>query len=547
MITEQVRSPISADAPGGRDVRYDDEFDALKNEIGKQSAVGSRTDFDRLVQRGSQLVGGKAGGDGVGTLTEDAGGPDYARIVELATNILSTKSKDLQVAGYLCLGLFRSERYAGLAEGLEIYKALLDGFWDTLYPELRRMEGRRQAVQWIAQRIGDLVPALPPEPGEREDVDKAIATGKAIDALLRERVEESPPSLSALTRALSEALDVLPAPRAAVEEPSGGGAAAIPVTVVTAASAELKTEDDADLAVARAADFLRGAQPKWPVGYRLMRSLRWDAIEALPPNEGGRTSLGAPPDDYRSRLQMAQSGGSPADALAACEEIFYEAPNHFWLDLQRIADQAVGAMGTEYAGLRRLLRHEVARLIERLPGIETLSFGDGTPFADGATREWIDREVRPLSSAAPAASPAAAGPEDAALKAQLDEAQALAGNGDLAGALDMLQNAQASDARRRPRFLRQLAMARLCLSHGKPAAARPLLEGLDEMCDRYGLPDWEPELCVQVWKLLRRCYESLAPDALPQAKEDYEKRMDRCFDKICRIDVRLAVAEGGGA
>src|SRR5206468_12364030 len=114
-----------------------------------------------------------------------------------------------------------------------------------------------------------------------------------IDALLRERVADMPPSLSALTRALAEALDVLPAPRAAVTEaPAGTPAAGIPVTVVTPATAEIKTEDDADLAVARAAAVLRGAQPKWPVGYRLMRSLRWDAIETLPPSEGGRTSLG---------------------------------------------------------------------------------------------------------------------------------------------------------------------------------------------------------------------------------------------------------------
>src|SRR5262249_3195969 len=300
----QVRSPISAEAPGGRDVRYDDEFDALKNEVGKQSAVASRTDFDRLVQRGGQLIGGKAGGDGVGTLTEEAGGADYSRIVDLATSILTSKSKDLQVAGFLCMGLYRRERYAGLAEGLDVYKSLIEGFWDSLYPEMRRLEGRRNAVQWVAENIGNLVPVRPPEPGERADVERAIATGKSIDALLRERIAEMPPSLSVLTRALAEALDTLPAPRAAASEaPAGAAAAAIPVTVVTPAAAELKTEDDADLAVARAADFLRGAQPRRPVGYRLMRSLRWDAIEAAPPSEGGRTPLGAPPDDYRTRLQ----------------------------------------------------------------------------------------------------------------------------------------------------------------------------------------------------------------------------------------------------
>src|SRR5215831_17457859 len=135
MFLEELRAPIAADAPSGRDIRDDDEFDALKTEIGKQSSVSSRTDFDRLVQRGSDLMQGRADGNGATPLVEDTEGPDFSRVIGLSTNILTRKSKHLQVAGYLCFALFRTERYAGLADGLEGLRTMIEGYWDSLFPE----------------------------------------------------------------------------------------------------------------------------------------------------------------------------------------------------------------------------------------------------------------------------------------------------------------------------------------------------------------------------------------------------------------------------
>jgi type VI secretion system protein VasJ len=545
MFLEELRAPIAADAPSGRDIRDDDEFDALKTEIGKQSSVSSRTDFDRLVQRGSDLIKGRADSNGATPLVEDSAGPDFSRVIGLSTNILTRKSKHLQVAGYLCFALFRTERYAGLADGLESLRAMIEGYWDSLFPEARRIEGRRQAIQWLAQRIADLVPVWPPEPDERDAVERAIATCRAIDAMLRERVVEEPPSLSMLARALTEAIDVLPAPRAAAVAPAPTSAGAPTAVVITpsAAPAEIASEDDADLAVARASDYFRGSQATNPVGYRLLRVLRWDGIPDLPSREGNRTPFPPPSESYRTRLEIAQGSGAWSDLLTACEEIFYEVPNHFWLDVQRFADQALGGLGPDHAATRRLLRHEVARLLERLPGIEDLAFSDGTAFADPATRDWLEREIRTLSAGGGASAPAPA-EEDDALAQLLSDAEALAGGGDLAGAVDALAVRKSAEPTRRGKFRCQLHTARLLFTHGKPEAAKPLLEELDEQIERYGLKDWEPDRCLTVWSLMRRCYEQLSGQASPQAQVDYLARSERCFDKMCRLDVRLALREG---
>jgi len=548
---DSIRSPISPEAPTGRDVRYDEDFLALKSEVAKQGTVSAATDYEALVQQGRALTGGRGAEGTSAAVLVEAGGPDFAQVVELATRILTSASKDLQVASFLCFGLLRTRGYAGLADGLEACRLLVEGYWEKLFPE--RANGRRQAVQWLAERGAEALPGVPAGPGDREPLERAIATCRVLDGMLQERMPEEPPSLSALTRGLTEVLGALPAVApppgvagpAAAAVPAGAPAPSAPAAAPV--SAAPGSDDDALLAVTRAADFLRASLPASPIAYRLLRAARWDVLEGLPFQESGKTMLPPPEEHHRTRLEGAGRSGNARELLAACDELFYESPNQYWLDLQRAADQALGALGPEYGAARKALRRDLAGLLERLPGLEGLAFSDGTPFADAATREWLDREIRPLLGGGARAAAAPAAPGDAALEAELEEARGLADGGDLAGALEKLHAAQAAERVGRTRFLRQLGMARLLVGQGRAAVARSLLEELDERIERQGLSQWDPELCVQVWSQLQRVYQSLMQSASETSKEDYQNRIDRVFDRICRLDVRLALSEGSRA
>jgi type VI secretion system protein VasJ len=549
MLSDQVRTPISDDAPWGLDVRYDDDFERLKAEVGKHASVVARTDFDALVAQGRNILSGKTGGDSASSILAANGALDYDGIVELATRILTTKSKHLEVAAYLCMGLLRVRGYEGLAEGLEAYRALIEAYWDRAFPE--RLEGRKRVLTMLSERLTEGVELRTPEPPERESIVRAVAEARSIDQLLRERIPEEPPSLSKLLTALNEAKDRLPevvsrpapspaATPAAVREP----AMPQPAAAVSPARTTPQSEDEAHLIVTRTASYLRTLSPRNVLGYRLLRCVRWDSIEQLPIVQEGRTLISAPAEHHRTRLDSARAAANWPELVAACEDIFYESPNQYWLELPRYEDQALQALGPEYAPIRSALVGELARLLERLPGLDSLSFEDGTPFADASTRDWIAETVRSRSSnGSGAASPVVAHDED--IQEQLDEAEQRSRQGDLAGALHLLQAAQASDSRPRARFARQILMARLCIAHGRAAVARPLLEELDTLSEHAHLKDWEPQICHQIWSLLHRCYQSLLPSSRPPAQEEYEARMERIFDRLCRLDVRLAVREGG--
>ena len=102
-ILKLGREPIGEASPVGDPVRYDEVFENLQAQM-----------------------------DRMGSLTGEV--VEWKVVVELATEILTGKSKDLLVMTYLALGLFETEGYAGLAAAFETYREFLRNFWEGCFP-----------------------------------------------------------------------------------------------------------------------------------------------------------------------------------------------------------------------------------------------------------------------------------------------------------------------------------------------------------------------------------------------------------------------------
>ena len=71
----------------------------------------------------------------------------------MSTSLLTAKGKDILVACYLAGGLLQTRGLPGLHDGARILADLLETYWDQLYPPLARLRARRNAVQWLIDRI----------------------------------------------------------------------------------------------------------------------------------------------------------------------------------------------------------------------------------------------------------------------------------------------------------------------------------------------------------------------------------------------------------
>ncbi len=487
-----------------------------------------------------------------GSVVKQNAGPDYQFIRQTAARVLSEKSKDIRVASYLCFALWQQESFAGLAEGLAAIEILVRNFWDGFFPGKNRAGARKSALEFLTAKLDDSVAYAQVREADRAPLERARATLRDLQQEFQEKMPESPPSLLGLSQAVDKCLNKAPRPAPATmslgsdpaTQPQGHPSAG-PSPAAAAPHGDLRTAQDASTLVKQVAKFLRDQNPKGATAYRLLRSLRWDSILVAPPNENGKTRFEAPPAQRRTFLLGLLENKNWNTLLEECEISLGQPAFHLWLDMQRLTVAALDGLGLDFSAVRSGVISELALLVQRVPKLRSLSFMDGTHFADVTTSTWIDEIVDTrVGSSGPTLPGQLELQTNGQLDAQLGEARRAFEAGDLAGAIALLASPHA-DSSRKSLFRRKLVMATLCMRGGQPAIARPLLEELEQEIERFSIHEWEPALALEAWTALNRCYETLAAGPSTPAKQAIQQRGERVFERICRLDTAYALASAG--
>lgn len=232
-----------------------------------------------------------------------------------------------------------------------------------------------------------------------------------------------------------------------------------------------------------------------------------------------------------------------AELIELTDSLFVEGVNHFWLDVQWYLHQALTRAGSPWDKNAAIIISDLKMLLHRMPGLETLAFNDGTPFADDVTREWIARDVLQESGwQTEKIAAASAGADDDILLLE-SEALTLADSEGVEAALAWVQ-ARPGIVSRRQRWMRQLLMARLTEQCGRNDLALHLLGELNTTAHSLTLKQWEPELLFEVkarrLKLLRLKANRSESDKARLAPE-----MDSLLSCLVAIDpARAAVLCG---
>ncbi|ENF3171750.1 type VI secretion system protein TssA, partial [Escherichia coli] len=255
------------------------------------------------------------------------------------------------------------------------------------------------------------------------------------------------------------------------------------------------------------AKYLRDQPEGWLAAHRLMKSVRHDTLHQLPPlSADGRTRIAPPGPDRRASLKRLYLQQNWLSLLEQCDDMFARGASHLWLDLQWYIHQALLQTGKEnYAAI---IQYDLKGLLLRLPGLETLAFNDGMPFADEVTLSWIQQQVMECGErwAEEPSVTITAAPGDNDILSLEPEALQIADNEGTDVALSWLQ-ARPGIQSDRSNWLLRLLMARVAEQTGKNDLALHLLAELDERATRLTLSKWEPELVFEVkarrLKLLR--------------------------------------------
>lgn len=494
--------PLSESAPVGEDPAYDDDFQQLREEINRLSGMDTRL------------------------------------ICELSEKLLTTVCKDIRVATFYTWARLQEDGDSGLAEGLELLAGMLQRSGADLHP--RRPSSRKSALAWLSGP--KMLDSLARWPEADLEVTQRVAGALLLAeaALLPEEAESSP--FAGLSQALVTRLErcggsPAPSPRSvddAVTNAMASPQGATPVSTKITNSRELL--DQARLM----AGWLREQPQGWLAGHHLMKAVRWAPVDQLPVlDASGRTRLAAPKPEYRVQLKRLFLQQSWTELRGLTDDLFMQGVNHLWLDVQWYVWQALVNTGNDSV-LACIVRNDLLGLLRRLPGLESLTFSDGTPFADEVTLSWIRQEVLNEGSGMQVQQVTATGHTDNAILALESEAQAMADSDGLDAALGWLQH-RPGVVTDRDRWLMQLLMARLAEQYGKNALALHLLGELHSRALSLTLRHWEPDLLFEVKARKLKLLRQLAGRSETE-KARLQPDMDTLLAGLVAIDpVRAAV------
>lgn len=137
---EPLLAPIAGGDPAGEDIRYGSEYDLIKE--------ARREEID-LPQ---------------GIWKADRKRADWSEVIRLSLAVLRDRSKDLQVAAWLCEALLPRHGIPGLAAGFEALISLFDHYAQTLHPRADEdgdLSRRALIFEWLNERLVVLLLTLP--------------------------------------------------------------------------------------------------------------------------------------------------------------------------------------------------------------------------------------------------------------------------------------------------------------------------------------------------------------------------------------------------
>ncbi|MCP4347403.1 MAG: type VI secretion system protein TssA [Desulfobacterales bacterium] len=292
--------------------------------------------------------------------------------------------------------------------------------------------------------------------------------------------------------------------------------------------------------IRKAGTYLREINPASSQAYRYARIASWPLVEVLPQLKAGKdgekgiTQVPGPPAATRKALSDLKINSNWENLLKMAEQNLSRFI--FWLDLNYYVAEACENLGNEFQKAGETVCQETAMFVHRLPGLETLSYSDGTPFADIDTQEWLS-SIGLGKSAPESGNTAKVLHNDDWMAERFRKAQALAKANKLVEAVETLQEEWKSNFSRRESLLWRLALSQLLVNSRQANLALPHLEMILQDIDNYGLEEWDPDLSLKSLKVVWTGFTTLSD-------ESSQKKAAETLHRITKLNPAEALRLG---
>jgi len=128
---DALLAPIPGDNPVGENFQYSPAYDEMREARRAEESLPSG-DWQREVKAA-----------------------EWPKVIDLTTNALASKTKDLQICAWLVEALVELYGFVGLRDGLTVMRGLHEQYWDGLYPPIDEgdLDARANALSFMDTRV----------------------------------------------------------------------------------------------------------------------------------------------------------------------------------------------------------------------------------------------------------------------------------------------------------------------------------------------------------------------------------------------------------
>jgi len=358
-------TPINEQNRAGEDVKYDEDFEKIESEISKLTSPSASNEID------------------------------WELVARLCENILQTKSKNLLVGVYLCYALFKVRGIDGLSDAITVLADLLENYWDVMYPPLRRIKGRINAIEWMLDKVSKEFENTQEIQTDTQKKDGFLTNLKRIDDFLNEQLEDAPLFYNLIKLAdmklvtSSAEIKQEEVQKEQIRQPEVQKEEIEQKVVEVKQSLSGDVEKDFKGVVSNL-NLLVGQMIE-AKDYRselfvINRSFAWLDIDELPSSDKNITML-PPPDTQEMEILQKLYEEKEYEALLWAAESRITT-YLFWLDLHFYVAQSLKNLGKNQAA--QSVWQQTLYFVNKLPKLQNLSFSDSTPFAAKMTKKWLE-------------------------------------------------------------------------------------------------------------------------------------------------------------
>lgn len=467
-----ILSPFTDGDKAGTDLKYDERFENIENEVNKDNSLysGSYSDWEKIKNQTSVL--------------------------------LQSETKDYRLLNWYLRSEYKiNVSLKELISGVRILGAFFSAFGELAYPLRKRTQIGvvTNYITFIDTEFGKYL-----EQASKSDLELAIEVFSHTDEMIEILYPNEVPGLLPLIKKAKTALR-----RIAIDTQKTNTQETKAVTQTInigstlgqrqSQDCEISSNEDANKALRQIQEISRKISHFWltkKIGdsraYKLNRTLTWlNILQAPKGNVDGATPLKPVPLSKTQHYDNLFNDQKYSELLTELEISLTKAP--FWLDGHYLAWQSLEALGNSEGA--EVVCREVTAFVQQNPNLTKLTFDDGIPFASVETQDWLSQQATKPGDASkiPAEHHLIAGTEmpwDLALEQAKSSLKKLGISGAVAPLVQGWQQAYSQ----REQFFWQLSQAQLFMYSRRFDLACSILHSLDTRFTSSHLATWEPVL-----------------------------------------------------